>query len=357
MASDAGNGTPSYSVGQLDAERDYVNSSEQSPRWLLSAHAIALRAAARLSFGLVNRSASAATETIWLDSTLGEWQGKQMISVNIYVPPREREGSNSKKGRPAIINFHGGGFVLGQGTDDAVWADALMTGLDAVVFSVNYRLAPGYPYPTPPEDCVDAITQISSLADKYGVDTNRIILSGFSAGATLALSSWVILQKPETWGYQLPNSLPQIAGIVLFYPLLDWTVDRPTKRKTCTRPDLTLPSSLTDIFDASYMYPSIPRSEKSDPRLSPGLMPDCMLDQLAPIHLCLCEYDMLLAEGQEFTRKIIARGKQANVRVVNGEPHAWDKLSTITPKESVGIEYDAAIEAMKEWVIVEQSSI
>ncbi|KAI0875972.1 Alpha/Beta hydrolase protein [Hypoxylon argillaceum] len=341
-----------HDIGPPPLEEDYVNPADKSPRWLLGAHAFALRYLAGIGFKLGNRSGTAPaapTETIWLDSTLGEWKGKATISVNVWIPPNNSQQSGAAR-RPAVINFHGGGFILGQGTDDARWADALVHNLGAVVFSVNYRLAPGYPFPAPVEDGVDAIVQIHQLADRYNIDINRITLSGFSAGATLATSSWVILQDPKRWDYEITAPLPQIAGLVLYYPPLDWTLDRPQKRKACKRPDMTLPSNLTDLIDASYLHPPLPRRERTDIRLSPGLMPDELIDRLPPVHLCLCEYDMLLAEGRLFAERLEGRGRQVSVRVVEGEKHAWDKPLPLGPKDTVMFEYDISIAAIKSWI-------
>ncbi len=85
-------------------------------------------------------------------------------------------------------------------------AASVMGALDAVVFSVNYRLAPSYPYPTPVEDCLDSIIQIVMRCAEFGIDPDRIVLSGFSAGGNMALATWIMLQQPEKWGYQLLDS-------------------------------------------------------------------------------------------------------------------------------------------------------
>ena len=150
--------TTSPSAEQRDAAEEYLNPLERIPRWCLSTNAYTIRLAASLGFCLANRSAPAApspTRVAWLDSTLGEWKGRKKIKVEIWASPHDSVlGCRAK--RPAVINFHGGGFVLGQGTDDARWAGAVMAAIDAVVFSVNYRLAPDYPFPTPVEDCADA---------------------------------------------------------------------------------------------------------------------------------------------------------------------------------------------------------
>ncbi|KUI61237.1 hypothetical protein VP1G_08423 [Cytospora mali] len=279
--------------------------------------------------------------------------------------------------RPAVINFHGGGFCLGQGTDDGRWAMAVMQALGAVVFSVEYRLAPSYPFPTPVEDCADAILQIWRRADEFWIDPDKIIISGFSAGGTLALASWILLQDHKNLGYNLEPALtqsmeklslssgeqggtipkavdasvPHPAGLMLFYPLLDWTMSRPKKRLTCVRPELTLPRSLTDIFDASYIYPpEALKAQLDNPILSPGLMSDRLVDRLPPVQLCLCEYDMLLAEGKRFAERLKTRGKEVGVRIVSEAKHAWDKPLPFNPPESMGVEYGEAVRAMASWL-------
>ncbi|KAF7559825.1 hypothetical protein G7046_g4319 [Stylonectria norvegica] len=327
---------------------DLVDVVKSASRWGLVARAQAIRSAASLGFSIANRTdppAPSPSKEIWLDSTLSAWKGAAKIKVEVWTPPRLSVGA-----RTAVINLHGGGWILGQGTDDARWAGTVMGSLDAVVFTVNYRLAPNYPFPTPIEDCVDAILQIKKRAAQFGIDPDRIVLSGFSAGATNCLSSWLILQDPARWGYELPVTPPRIVGLAVFYPVLDWTITRPEKRQTCTRPDLTLPKGLTDLIDASYIYPAIPREKRTDPRLSPGLMPDDLLNELPPVHLVLCEYDMLLAEGMRFANRLSAAKKNFSMRLVEGEKHGWDNPPPMAPKESVGVEYGEAVQSIAGWL-------
>lgn len=262
-------------------------------------------------------------------------------------------GVGGAKRRCAVINCHGGGWILGQGTDDSRFAGVLMTTLDAVVFTVNYRLAPTYPFPTAVEDCVDVACQVARRAGEFGIDPDRIVLSGFSAGATNSLTSWIVMQDPDHFGYTLPcgsdSRPPTILGLCLFYPGLDWTMSRPTKRQTCSRPDLTLPRGLTDLIDACYLYPPRAREDCTDLRLSPGLMGDDLLARLPPVHLCLCEYDMLLAEGLRFSNRLSLAGKKVRCRVVEGEKHAWDNPPPMSLKPSAWAEYAAAAQSMAEW--------
>lgn len=296
------------------------------------------------------------------------------------IPTMLTPQANPRSRRPAVINFHGGGFVLGQGTDDGRWAMAVIQALGAVVFSVEYRLAPSYPFPTPVEDCADAILQIWRRADEFWIDRDKIILSGFSAGGTLALASWALLNDYKRQGYDLkpdPNlaadmaklsvenpdddakdpNIPHPCGLMLYYPLLDWTQSRPRKRLTCAKPELTLPRNLTDIFDASYLYP--PESIKSqldNPLLSPGLMPDDLIDKLPPVQLCLCEYDMLLAEGKRFVTRLEERKKTVGYRVVKEAKHAWDKPLPFSPPANMGEEYGEAVRVMADWLGKEEGN-
>lgn len=319
--------------------------------------------------------------------------GAPTVDPMDQIPTMLTPQADPRARRPAVINFHGGGFVLGQGTDDGRWAMAVMQALGAVVFSVEYRLAPSYPFPTPVEDCADAVLQIWRRADEFWIDREKIILSGFSAGGTLALASWTLLADHKRWGYDvcaqpdlgagvpelsvsddipvgqdggaIPSSdkdeaaaraerdpnIPHPAGLMLFYPLLDWTQSRPRKRLTCSKPELTLPRNLTDIFDAAYLYPPEEiKGQLDNPLLSPGLMPDDLVDRLPPVQMCLCEYDMLLAEGKRFVKRLQARGKDVGYRIVEGAKHAWDKPLPFSPPENLGIEYGEAVRVMADWI-------
>jgi len=339
-----------------DRQEDYSNPLEFGPRWMLITRAVTVRTAASIGssvFGWLYQP----TKIIWLDACalLAKEDGPlttAKIQIDIWEPTTTSVSSTSapSTGRPAVINFHGGGFFLGLGTDDAWWTTTAAQELDAVVFSVGYRLAPSYPFPVPVEDCADAILQIASRADEFGIDPTKIVLSGFSAGGNLCLGSWVVLQQPSRWGYKIPDQarVPKIAGMAIFYPSLDQTISRSEKRATCTQPELTLPKFLTDIIDASYVYPALSPEQRADPRLSPGLMGDDLLEMLPSIHLCLCEHDMLAAEGKRFGKRLWEKGRLADMRVVPDEKHAFDKPPPMTLKNSASIEYYAAVASLRD---------
>lgn len=91
-------------------------------------------------------------------------------------------------GYPVIINFHGGGFTLGKATDDARWCGTVVDECNAVVISVDYRLAPEYPFPVAVEDGADAVLWVHENAEEIGVDREKIALSGFSSGGNMVFS-------------------------------------------------------------------------------------------------------------------------------------------------------------------------
>ena len=102
------------------------------------------------------------------------------VLVRVYRPKERRDRS------PGLYWIHGGGMVLGDvGMDDASCA-AIASDLDVVVASVDYRLAPEFPYPTPLEDCYRGLVWFFEQAEALGLDTARIAVGGASAGGGLA---------------------------------------------------------------------------------------------------------------------------------------------------------------------------
>uniref|UniRef100_A0A663MBN4 Arylacetamide deacetylase n=1 Tax=Athene cunicularia TaxID=194338 RepID=A0A663MBN4_ATHCN len=107
------------------------------------------------------------------------------VAVRLYLPRRVSDGP-----RRAVLFFHGGGWCLGQAGMKSYdqlsrWTSNL---LNAVVVSVNYRLAPKYHFPTQFED-VYSVTKFflqSSVLSQYGVDPDRVCVAGDSAGGNLA---------------------------------------------------------------------------------------------------------------------------------------------------------------------------
>jgi acetyl esterase len=103
---------------------------------------------------------------------------KDSISVLVFNPLH-------KNNLPVIIHYHGGGFIspLVQGLEHSLWQDAKTYG--AIVFAVDYRVAPEYKFPTAVNDSYNAFKWISENAQQFGGDNGRVVLIGNSAGANL----------------------------------------------------------------------------------------------------------------------------------------------------------------------------
>ncbi|KAF7913591.1 uncharacterized protein EAE98_008214 [Botrytis deweyae] len=111
------------------------------------------------------------------------------FNLIFYVPQSYIEGSDEDQRRfPVVVNYHGGGFTLGTGTDDARWASAVIHTVDAVFVSVEYRLAPEYPFSVGVEDGTDAVIYLAAHAEELRLDPHRMALSGFSAGGNFAFT-------------------------------------------------------------------------------------------------------------------------------------------------------------------------
>lgn len=101
------------------------------------------------------------------------------------------------RGLPVIIAYHGGGFIspLLPGYEYLNWQDGKT--FAAVIFSVDYGVAPEHKFPVAVNDCYNAFKWISEHGEQFGGDTSRIIVKGESAGATLVAA---VCQKAKQDG-------------------------------------------------------------------------------------------------------------------------------------------------------------
>ena len=86
----------------------------------------------------------------------------------------------------ALYYMHGGGMVLFDLTASDALCAIVARNLDVVVVSVDYRIAPEHPDPTPVEDCYAGLAWLFGAADEFGIDRSRVAIGGASAGGGLA---------------------------------------------------------------------------------------------------------------------------------------------------------------------------
>ena len=133
------------------------------------------------------------------------------LPIRVYEPDAGDDGTaGSEEPRPALVWFHGGGFVLGNLDSVDPACRALCVETDRVVVSVNYRHAPEHPFPAAPEDCYAGTRWVVDHAEHLGIDPDRVAVGGPSAGGNLA--AVVALLARDRDG-------PDIERQVLVYPV------------------------------------------------------------------------------------------------------------------------------------------
>lgn len=121
------------------------------------------------------------------------------------------EPSDLPSGRPAILQFHGGGYIVGTPELRLPVLQHAAAVLGATIVAVDYRLAPEHPAPAALEDAVAAYRWLVETADRRGWDAERIALMGESAGGGLAAAL----------ALKLRDLGATIAQLILVYPMLD----------------------------------------------------------------------------------------------------------------------------------------
>src|SRR5271170_1984534 len=127
------------------------------------------------------------------------------ILIRIYTP-------DAPAPRPALIYFHGGGWVVCDLDTHDVVCTAIAHRAGAVVVAVDYRLAPENKFPAAVIDCYAATVWVASNAEKLGIDPKRIAVAGDSAGGNLA--TVVAIKSRDENG-------PALALQALVYPVTD----------------------------------------------------------------------------------------------------------------------------------------
>ena len=223
-----------------------------------------------------------------------------------------------------------------------------------MIVSVDYRLAPQYPFPTGIEDCVSAMLYLWANADSLHLDVSRTALSGFSAGGNYSFTAPIRLHQ-ELARLKAEDRLAEVelgklVGIVAFYPAVDWTRSRAEREASNpnTKP-IGMPKSLVGVFDESYLYPK--PADMRNPLLSPGLADEALLKEALPRKVCFitCWGDALLGEGEAFRERLRGMGSVISGFTVPGVAHGWDKMPSwgnMTRERDEA--YRVAVESLKD---------
>ena len=210
---------------------------------------------------------------------------------------------------PTVVLFHGGGWVIGDLDTHDNMARSLCRDCEAVVVSVDYRLAPEAPFPAAVEDAVAATTWASDHLDELG-GSDVLAVAGDSAGGNLAA---VVAQQLRD------GDGPAIAAQLLVYPAVDVTGDYASRLDNAEGYFLDLPTM--GWFLEQYAADA---ALHEDPRLSP--LRAASLDGLPPAVVVTAEYDPLRDEGLAYAEALRAAGAPVEYRQFDGMIHGFIDL-------------------------------
>ncbi|MDR3637036.1 MAG: alpha/beta hydrolase [Isosphaeraceae bacterium] len=208
---------------------------------------------------------------------------------------------------PALVYYHGGGWVTGDVETHDALCRALTNAAQAVVVSVDYRLAPEHPYPAAVEDSYVAAVWVASHAEELNVDPARIAVGGDSAGGNLA--AVVALKARDVGG-------PRLALQVLIYPITDCDFDVSSYVENADGYLLTREAM---IWFWNHYVPDGAR--RTEPYASPLRAADH--SNLPPALVLTAEYDPLRDEGEAYAARLAQAGVPVTITRYSGMIHGF----------------------------------
>jgi acetyl esterase len=233
------------------------------------------------------------------------------LSIKIVRPP-----GGGAETLPAVVYFHGGGWVLGGfDTHERLLRELANRGHVAVVF-VNYTRSPEAKYPMPLEEAYLATKWIAENGQTLNLDYSRIAVAGDSVGGNMAAA--VTLLAKERGG-------PSIIFQLLFYPVTDASFD--TGSYKSYQEGYFLTREAMKWFWDSYLSGDANRKE---PTVSPLQASLEQLSGLPPALIIVGENDVLRDEGEAYAHKLMQAGVTVTATRYLGTIHDFVMLNPIT---------------------------
>lgn len=264
------------------------------------------------------RAALHKSTTIWSSNPIPFSNIKNMdiytasnkVPVRIYTPGNGNE-------LPIIIYSHGGSWISGNIDDYDNVCRKLSKNSNAVVISVNYRLAPEHPYPAGLNDVYNVLQWVYRNASSINGDSSRICVAGDSAGANI---SAVVSQMARDKGG------PHIISQVLIYPSTN-IYQLNTKSWSDFGMQYNLKRENANKFISLYT-PKLEerKSEYASPLLAKNFK------NLPNTLIITAEFDPLRDEGEAYGYKLMKAGVNVISSRYSGVTHGFISMDRITSK-------------------------
>ncbi|SFQ62764.1 alpha/beta hydrolase [Amycolatopsis rubida] len=244
-------------------------------------------------------------------------EGAPDVPVRVYTP--DRVATNA-----LVFDIHGGGFALGDLEVDHAANVGLARDLGVVIVSVEYRLAPENPYPAGLEDCYAALEWSVKHANELGIDPEKTVLYGVSAGGGLAAA--LALLARDRGG-------PAIAFQFLAVPELDDRLETGSMRRFADTPIWHRGAA-----EASWDYylggPGKRGGSDVPVYAAPARAAD--LSGLPPAYVSVMEFDPLRDEGIAYAQSLLAAGVPTELHLFPGTFHGSGVLqhTTVSRREA-----------------------
>jgi acetyl esterase len=247
--------------------------------------------------------------------------GEVQIPVRVYRPSAAQD-------LPALVYFHGGGFVICNLDTHDRTCRMLANASGCVVISVDYRLAPEHKFPAAAEDAYSATRYVSEHASEFGIDPSRIAVGGDSAGGNLA--TVVAMMARDRGG-------PALKFQLLLYPVTDFT-EHATQSERDYGHGYFLDEEMMDWFADQYFATE---ADRHSPYGSPSKASD--VRGLPPAMVVTGECDPLRDQGEAYAETLRSAGVPVVLKRYEGMIHPFVALAGIVDDGRVAISESAAV--------------
>lgn len=243
------------------------------------------------------------------------------IGLRLYRP------TSAPTSAPALVYYHGGGWVIGDLDTHDVLCRELAHRSGCVVVAVDYRLGPEQPFPAAVDDCLVATRWLHAQAASLGIDASRLALGGDSAGGNLATVTAIGLRDGA--GFRPKFQL-------LIYPGTDMRAAAPSH--TTNGQGYMLTSDTIAYFRHQYV-PA--QHDWSDWRVSPLLHED--LSKLPPALVITAGYDPLRDEGRQYADALSKAGVPTQYVCFERQIHGFITMGRVIDEANTAVALCASV--------------